>query len=150
MHTPAIKFIYNYCNDMEAMRHFYIDLLGLPLGFFMNDEHGQVFEFECCGILFLWFPADPPLPVQTEFSNQPGWQGGTLQRPSWSLEYDAADFAACVQRLQAAGVPAWQPQPECRGSYWAFPVLDPMGNTVEPVLQLGPEGALPEGTAWEG
>jgi hypothetical protein len=130
------------------MRHFYIDLLGLPLTFYMNDERGKIFEFECGGVLFLWFPADPPLPVPTQFSRQPGWEGGTLQQPSWSLEYSAADFRACVQRLQAAGGPLRQPQPECRGSYWAFPVLDPMGNTVEPVLQLG-DNPLPEGTAWE-
>jgi catechol 2,3-dioxygenase-like lactoylglutathione lyase family enzyme len=146
---PAIRFIYSYCNDMEAMRRFYIDLLGLPLTFYMNDDRGQIFEFNCGGIELMFFPAEPRLPVQTEFSRQPGWEGGKLQHPSCSIEYDAQDFADCVARLQAAGVPALRPQPECRGSYWAFPVLDPMGSTVEPVLQLG-DNVLPEGTEWTG
>jgi hypothetical protein len=69
----------------------------------------------------------PPAP-RGRGSRQPGWEGGVLQRPSWSIEYDAEDFASCVKHLQQAGVPLRLPQPECHGSYWAFPVLDPMGS----------------------
>jgi catechol 2,3-dioxygenase-like lactoylglutathione lyase family enzyme len=145
---PCIKFIYNYCNDVEAMRRFYIELLGLPLTFFMNDERGRFLEFNCSGIEFMFFESKSPLPVLTEFSRQPGWEGGILERPSCSIEYPPTEFQACVKRLQDAGIVSARPQPECRGSYWAFPVLDPMGNTVEPVLQLDKE--LPEGTRWGG
>jgi hypothetical protein len=145
---PCIKFIYNYCNDVETVRQFYIDLLALPLTYFMNDERGRFLEFNCGGIEFMFFQSPRPAPVVTEFSRQPGWEGGTLERPSCSIEYSAADFAACVERLQRAGVTSARPAPECRGSYWAFPVLDPMGNTVEPVLQLAED--LPEGTGWGG
>jgi catechol 2,3-dioxygenase-like lactoylglutathione lyase family enzyme len=146
--APSIKFIYNYCNDVEAMRQFYIELLGLPQTFFMNDERGRFLEFNCEGIEFMFFQASAPLPVPTEFSRQPGWEGGTLERPSCSIEYPPREFAACVKRLQTAGVRSAKPAPECHGSYWAFPVLDPMGNTVEPVLQLPEE--LPAGTGWGG
>jgi catechol 2,3-dioxygenase-like lactoylglutathione lyase family enzyme len=140
MSRPGIKFVYNYCNDIEAMHHFYIELLGLPLTFYMNDEHTRLLEHNCGGIEFLWFVAPEPLPELTEFSAQPGWDGGTLRRPSCSIEFDQAGFEAAVERLRAAGVTAWRHEPENRGSYVAYPVLDPMGNTVEPYYQIGEQG----------
>lgn len=134
---PCIKFIYNTCNDVEAMRAFYIDLLGLPLTSFRNDEKGKWLEYNCSGIEFIWHLSPDKVEAAAEFSRQPGWDGGTLDRASCSIEYSKEGFFDVVERLKQAGVTAAKPEAEDRGSYWAFPVLDPLGNTVEPYFQVG-------------
>jgi catechol 2,3-dioxygenase-like lactoylglutathione lyase family enzyme len=132
---PSIKFIYNYCRDLEAMRAFYIDQLGLPLTSFRNDDKAAYLEHNCGGIEFMWF-LSTSVQMEDEFSRQPGWPGGALDRVSCSIEYTEEGFFAAVERLKQAGAKSSKPNAEDRGSYWAFPVLDPMGNTVELFFQV--------------
>lgn len=78
-----IKFLYLMCNDVEAMRRFYTDVVGLM---------------------------------------QPGWKGAGAR--SFFDE------------------PQWQ-----QDTYWEFPVLDPMENTVE--IYATPK-EKPESKEWPG
>ena len=146
-YAPAevtIRFVYNHCNDLEAMRHFYSDLLGMTeLGF--NLEWNWL-GYQCDGFQLCFFGAHNTLPVPTEFTDQPGYQGGDLEGISWSIEIPEARFAETVNRLQEAGVPCFSDKPQLNlDSYWGFSVLDPMGVTVE--VFCFPED-IPESAEW--
>jgi catechol 2,3-dioxygenase-like lactoylglutathione lyase family enzyme len=133
-----LRFLYIYCNDMEAMRRFYSDLLQLTEIYYDPGPHGGL-AYNCDELQFTIFPAQIALPVPTEWHRQPGWQGGTLPGKSWSVVSESRDaFAATVTRLLEAQVPAFFDKPRWLG-YWSFPVKDPMGNTVELTLPTDSE-----------
>jgi len=128
----SIKYVYLYVNDIEVMRHFYTDLVGLEQGAYRNDEQWGWLTYDCGGFEFMCFRAAAPLPVPDEFAAQPGWSGGTRDTVSWSISQPEDGFAACVQRMREAGVSCKFEKPQwAQDSYWSFPVLDPMGDTVE-------------------
>jgi catechol 2,3-dioxygenase-like lactoylglutathione lyase family enzyme len=130
---PAInvRFVMNYCSDLKATRHFYTDLVGLSELSYIYEEDWQWLNYKCDGLEFIFFE-DKSLPVVSEFSEQPGWDGGTLHRTSWSIQVPLEQLAATVKRLREAGVTAKFEKPQWQqDSYWSYPVLDPSGNTVE-------------------
>ncbi len=126
----TFRFVYNHCNDLLAMRRFYTDLLGMTeLGF--NLEWNWL-GYQCEGFQLMFFGAEKNLSVPTEFTDQPGYEGGDWEGISWSIEVPEARFAETVRRLQEADVPCFSDQAQLRlESYWGFSVLDPMGVTVE-------------------
>lgn len=142
---PRIGFVYMMCNEIEAIRYFYTDLLGFKE---LGHKEGAYVMYVSQGLQVIWFRAYEPAPVLSDFAMQPGWQGGKLEVTSFSLQVPPAAFAATVERLRAAGVPAFAPLPEWRqDSYWGYPVLDPMGNTIE-VYSTPAE--KPDSTEWPG
>lgn len=67
-----------------------------------------------------------------DFAVQPGWEGGELVIPSWSITVPPEDFPAVVEHLRDAEVRRFFDQPGWSwGGYWSFPVLDPAGMTIE-------------------
>jgi catechol 2,3-dioxygenase-like lactoylglutathione lyase family enzyme len=126
----TFRFVYNHCNDLEAMRHFYTDLLGMTeIGFNLDWNW---LGYQCDGFQLCFFGAYETQPVLTEFTDQPGYHGGDLEGISWSIEIPGENFAETVDRLLEAEVPRLFDEPQLNlGSYWGFPVLDPMGITVE-------------------
>jgi len=130
MPNAQIKFIFNHCNDVKAMRRFYGELIGLKETAF-NEEWGYLC-FRTGGLDFMYFQSTEPVPVVREFASQPGYEGGTLSMVSWAIEVPEPDFAAAVKRLKDAGVTSFNDKPDWRqDSYWGYSVLDPMGMTVE-------------------
>ncbi|MBN2381032.1 VOC family protein [candidate division WOR-3 bacterium] len=131
----SVKFVYSMCNDIDAMRHFYTDLLGLKEIAFYNDAEQKFgyLSYLCAGDLeFDFFYIGQEVSVHEEWSWQPGYDGGTLPVTSWSVQIPEADFPAVVKRLQEDGVKSFKGNPYwCLDSYWAFPVADPQGYTVE-------------------
>ncbi len=126
-----INFIYQSCNDVGAMRHFYGDLLGMKEVSFREGPEGWL-VYQCEGFQFMIFPAGYELPVPEGWGMQPGWKGGDREYLSWSIVVPEADFAATVKGLLDDGVESFHDTPQWRqDSYWSFPVRDPMGNTVE-------------------
>ncbi|MBI4575219.1 MAG: hypothetical protein HY722_03035 [Planctomycetes bacterium] len=128
--TPRFRFIYAMANDVAAMRRFYVELVGVPeLGY----RAGAYFVLGAGeGLQIMFFKVNAPIQVPEAFAMQPGWEGGTVETTSWSIEVPEASFAATVERLRAAGTPAHAERPMWfQDSYWGFPVRDPMGNTVE-------------------
>jgi len=126
MSAPRVPFMYSYCNDLEATRRFYVDLLGLEHTSVNNGRECGFVEVNCGGFRLTFMLSSYPRPVETELSKLPGVEGGTAEQVLCSVEYDAEDYELVVGRLQAAGVIAGKAEAD-----WSYPVLDPMGNTVE-------------------
>lgn len=141
-----VPFVYHVCNDVEAMRRFYVDLLGMEQSAFLDTKEFGFLALECGGLQLMWFRADEPLPVADAFACQPGWAGGTLDVSSFSTLVPEEDFTAVYERLKDAGVKMFEPVPHWRqDSYWGLSVLDPMGQTVE--VYTAPS-ERPDDTVW--
>lgn len=134
MPTPQVKFVYRYCNDLEATRRFYVDLLGLTHTSVKNGVQGGFVEVDCGGFRLTFLKSTTELPVYTQLSKLPGCEGGEIEQALCSVEYTADDYVAVVDRLRSAGVNSPQPDGE-----WSYPVLDPMGNTIEVYRAFGDE-----------
>jgi catechol 2,3-dioxygenase-like lactoylglutathione lyase family enzyme len=141
-----IRFVYNFCNDLAAMRRFYTDLLGLDEVAY-SEEH-RYLCYQCEGFQLMFFRPDAEVDVMEGWADQPGYQGGATFVTSWSVAVPEAEFAATVERLREAGVESRYPDPEwCVDSYWGYYVKDPMGRTVE-VFAIPKE--RPAATTWPG
>lgn len=144
--AASVKFVYFHCNDIDAMRGFYTDLLGMDEASYRNDDEYAWLVYNCGSFQFMVFPADAEVPKLDGWGAQPGWPGGKLSTTSWSVEVSEEQYAATVARLQEADVPLYSEQPMwCQDCYWSFPVRDPMGNTVEVYTMLAER---PESTVW--
>jgi catechol 2,3-dioxygenase-like lactoylglutathione lyase family enzyme len=129
---PKFGFIFNSCNDVAAMRRFYVDLLGLKEAAFLDSPDFAYLSVEAGGLQAMWFRADDPVPAPSEFAEQPGWEGGTLQATSWAVFIPEHDFDRVRRELVASGARLFDPEPEWRQDcYLGLSVLDPMGATVE-------------------
>lgn len=131
---PKVKlgFIYNHCNDVEAMRKFYTDLIGLKESGFHNDEQWGWLCYKTGGLELMFFRTEDEIPVQEQWAVQPGWEGGTFEGTSWSILVPEESFPSAVKRLLSAGIKCFKDKPMwLQDCYWGFPVMDPMGNTVE-------------------
>jgi catechol 2,3-dioxygenase-like lactoylglutathione lyase family enzyme len=149
MPRSTIKYIYLYCRDLEAMRRFYVDLLGLEQQSYQNDENGSWLACQCDGFQFVIFPVDAPVgPPPEGWANQPGWTGGDISCMSWSVLVPEGDYMALVERIAAADVAAFTPQPQwLMDSYWGWALKDPAGNTVEVYAE---PAQRPTSTEWPG
>jgi catechol 2,3-dioxygenase-like lactoylglutathione lyase family enzyme len=144
MTNASLRFLYIFCNDVAGMRHFYSYILGLEEVFYAPGKEGGL-AYNCDGLQFTIFPAPNPSPVSTEWHIQPGWQGGVLPAPSWSIVSQSSEaFTAALVRIAEAGIPTYFESPQWLG-YWSFPVKDPMGNTVELNLPMDEE---PQEKTW--
>lgn len=125
--SVSLRFLYLHCRDLDSVRHFYSELIGLEEVHFSPEE---AVAYRCGQLQFTVLRTDQPLPAVTQWAMQPGWKGGTSSLPSWSVECSKPAFDRAVRRLQEAGVPSRHASPVWVG-YWSFPVRDPMGWTVE-------------------
>jgi len=145
--TPKVnlRFVYNFCNDVAEIRGFYTELLGLEeLAY--DEEYGWV-NYQVEGLCYMFFRDDEaPVPVKAEFAAQPGWAGGTAVISSFSFEIPEADYPDMINKLRDAGVKSYYDAPSWeQDCYWCFPVLDPMGNTIE--VFMSPK-ERPASTVW--
>lgn len=148
--TPEInvRFVYNFCSDLGAMRRFYTDVLGMAEKSY-NDEQGWL-VYKSDGFELMFFRADGEGPGEKEWAAQPGGGSGTAEVTSWSVEVPEAHFGATVQRLLEAGVPLQgdAKAPDWRqGCYWGITVRDPAGITIE--VYSAPK-EKPASTTWPG
>ena len=144
----ALGCIYVSCNDIAAMRRFYVELIGLAEQSYSDEGEYRWLVCSSRGFELMFFAAAAQIPVQAGWHAQPGWEGGEVEGISWSIEVPSELYAATVAKLKAADVPCFFEQPRwLMDSYWGFPVKDPMGNTVE-VFNLPRE--RPASTEWSG
>ena len=119
-------FTYIFCNDLEKMKWFYSDILQLNL--IWDDKDSIAFKI---GEHQLSIDYNEKFkPPSNKFSIQPGWEGGTVPRTGWSLEFEKEDFNKVVDFLLRNDITKYYNKPIWKG-YWSFPVLDPMNNTIE-------------------
>jgi catechol 2,3-dioxygenase-like lactoylglutathione lyase family enzyme len=141
-----IPFVFNLCNDIAAIREFYVEVLGLHEVSCMDTPEFGWLSTDSEGFQMMWFRADEELPVPTEFACQPGWAGGTIEATSWAVEVPEGEFETVLGKLRESGTKMFGPVPDWRqDSYWGLSVLDPMGVTVE--VYTTPAGK-PESTDW--
>ena len=127
-----VRFLFHVCNDVAAVRRFYVELLGMEQASFMDKPEFGWLSVDAGGFEMMWFRAETPLAVPTEFASQPGWPGGTRDVTSWAVQIPEDRFADVHRALVAEGARMFAPLPEWRqGSYWGLSVLDPAGATVE-------------------
>lgn len=146
--NARMRYLFNHCHDVAAMRRFYVERLGLRQVSFVDDPRFGWLCVDAGGFEAMWFRSDERLPVPTAFASQPGWEGGTLPVTSWAVEIPASRFADVHKTLVSDGTPLFRPVPEWRqDSYWGLSALDPMGATVE--VYSVPAGK-PASTTWPG
>jgi hypothetical protein len=133
----SLRFIYFYCNELNKVRTFYSELIQLHEIYF--EDHASV-AYQCDQLQFSFSQITEKLPVHDGWATQPGWQGGELPVPSWSIECEEHAFKKVVERLQKSKVESFHQHPVWIG-YWSYPVKDPAGNTVE-ITWPGDEDAL--------
>src|SRR5262245_58471001 len=102
--TINVRFLFNYCNDIEAVRRFYTELLGMKQGSFKNEKEWGWVVYQCQGLEVMFFRTSEKLPVSEGFACQPGWAGGTRVASSWGIEVPEDQFTATYDRLKAAEV----------------------------------------------
>ncbi len=128
----SIRYFYNFCNDIEQIRYFYTGLIGLEEIFYQNEEQNSYLVYKCDGFSMVWFVKEKAEIVNQEWSLQPGYQGGKLERNSWSIEVSKENFTEIVLLFKKSKFKCLTERSEIRQErYWGFTVLDPMGNTVE-------------------
>jgi len=144
-----LKFMFSLCNDVDKMRHFYTDILGMQENAYYKAEDGSFgyLSFLCVGGIEMdFFYIGKEVPLLSEWAWQPGYEGGSIPVTSWAIEIPADDFTTTVKRLQDAEVKSFSKNPVWRlDSYWGFTVMDPQGNTIE-VYSMPEE--KPESTEW--
>jgi catechol 2,3-dioxygenase-like lactoylglutathione lyase family enzyme len=148
--TPEInvRFVYNFCGDLPAVRHFYTDLLGMAENNYDEEQGWLVYKSE--GFELMFFRGESVASPGKEWAVQPGGGSGTAEVTSWSVEVPEAEFGATVQRLLEAGVPLQgdAKAPDWRqGCYWGITVMDPAGITIE--VYSAPK-EKPASTTWPG
>ncbi len=144
MPVPGVKFLYLSCSDLDAMRGFYTDLVGIDEMYFSAEE--RMLAYDCAGFQFTILESDQAVSVDEDWGRQPGWTGGTGTTTSWSVALTDDTYPDAIERLKKADVPALHDNPVWV-HYWSFPVRDPMGNTVE--VTLAP-AETPTSTEWPG
>ena len=124
--AKRLGFTYMFSNDMVKMKWFYTEILHLNLIWdstnsiaFKIGEHQLSIDFN-----------QDFNPLSSNFSIQPGWEGGTEPRTGWSLECDKEDFNEIYYSVISNEIPKYYNEPKWKG-YWSFPILDPMNNTIE-------------------
>jgi len=127
-----LKFLFLICNDVQAIKDFYVGLLGMEETAFMDEPEFGWLSIRCDGFDFMWFRSNGNMPVLMDWTGQPGYEGGPIEATSWAINIPEEDFAAMYKKLKDSGVKAFSEIPQWRQkSYWGYSVMDPMGNTVE-------------------
>ena len=126
--APAMSTLFELCNDVREMQAFYSDVIGLTETFFNAEKGWLTYQAGPVQIVFT-HPTATPLAPTTEWSRSPGWDGGTLDAPSWVLQVAPDAFDRLLDRLPES-MPR-QTRTSDDGTLREVFLMDPMGRTVE-------------------
>ena len=128
-----IRYLFAMAVDIDAMRHFYSELVGMKEVSYMNDENFGWLCYQSDGFQLMFFRANSENTKPTDdWTWQPGYGGGPYEGISWAIEYPEEEFKSTFRKMVDADVRAlWETPQWFQESYWSFPVMDPMGNTIE-------------------
>ncbi len=119
-------FIFHLCNDIDKVRFFYTELLGLHELEYKKDTYVD-YKFKETTIMF-----SAKENILSGIKNFNSKHQNEFEPFSWSIEVTEDLFPVIVNKLCKAGiktiqkVPAWN-----HDGYWSFSVLDPMGNNIQ-------------------
>lgn len=113
MKITGVNHLALVCRDMAETVRFYTKVLGMPLVKTVAlPDGGQHFFFDCGGgscLAFFWWPDVPPaapgVASVKAFPAEAKTAVGSMNHVAFSV--DEADLDACLERLQAAGVPVF-------------------------------------------
>jgi catechol 2,3-dioxygenase-like lactoylglutathione lyase family enzyme len=113
MKITGVNHLALVCRDMAETVRFYTEILQMPLVKTVAlPDGGQHFFFDCGGgscLAFFWWPetpsAAPGIASVKSFPADSKTAVGSMNHVAFSV--DEADLEACLERLQAAGVPAF-------------------------------------------
>lgn len=113
MKITGVNHLALVCRDMAQTVTFYSEVLQMPLVKTVAlPDGGQHFFFDCGGgscLAFFWWPETPPaapgIASVKSFPADSKTAVGSMNHVAFTV--DEADLEACLERLQAAGVPAF-------------------------------------------
>lgn len=113
MKITGVNHLALVCRDMAETVRFYTEILQMPLVKTVAlPDGGQHFFFDCGGgscLAFFWWPDVPPaapgVASVKAFPAEAKTAVGSMNHVAFSV--DEADLDACLERLQAAGVPVF-------------------------------------------
>ena len=113
MKITGVNHLALVCRDMAETVTFYTEVLKMPLVKTVAlPDGGQHFFFDCGAgacLAFFWWPETPPaapgVASVRSFPADSKTAVGSMNHVAFSV--DEADLEACLERLQAAGVPAF-------------------------------------------
>ncbi len=129
---PKIQTIFQWCNDVNKMREFYSDVLGLTETYFLDDDKYGWLTYDVNGLQLVFMRSSQPLPIEKVWARQPGWIEGTGEILSMVLQVSLDDFQSVVERARARDVKMFDQEP--RGvpdQHLSHFLMDPMGSTIE-------------------
>jgi LysM repeat protein/catechol 2,3-dioxygenase-like lactoylglutathione lyase family enzyme len=96
--TPTVRLhtLYLFANDLDAVVHFYSDILGLESQ--IAEDH-VIFKLDDLNLVYLL--AETTVPVLTEWQRQPIYDGGTVESATFTIEVIASEFALIAGRAIA-------------------------------------------------
>lgn len=109
------------------MERFYSEVLGLDLIWKSDTDIAYMIN----GHQLLISLDEELVKGEEIFAKQPGWEGGSASRTSWSIEYDAPDFVQIIETCKGKPDIITRHDEAKWEGYWSFPILDPMNNTIE-------------------
>jgi catechol 2,3-dioxygenase-like lactoylglutathione lyase family enzyme len=128
-----LRFLYGMCKDVQAVRAFYSDAIGLQEQHFMDEERFGCVIYKSEGMEYMFFRWDEgEVPAPEGWAWQPGDGVGQTPVMSISIQVPEEEFRDVVGRLRESDCPKMSDHPTWRqDSSWGWTVRDPAGTTIE-------------------
>lgn len=126
-----INTYFHWCNDIEEMRSFYADILGLDVTYFNADQGWLTLQIGVTSLAFV--RSTVPMNKQTEWARTPTLPIGRAEVPSLVLEANYEHFQRIAEVVATSDHPSFGVSESPGGDFFLF-VRDPMGMTIEVYL----------------
>ena len=124
-----IDTIFRYCNDVDAMRHFYTELVGLEETYYRNDEEHGWLTYQIGKTQLVFTRSESIQTIETAWAKSPAYAGGTTEISSWVISLTHNNYESVIERLKASNAAIYDgalDSPEL-----LLIAQDPMGMTLE-------------------
>lgn len=117
----------NICKDIDAVRYFYSELIGLRENNFVKNSH---IDYSARGKTMIFFEGDTLFKDLESYSEK--FSNKSSGKYSWCIKIEKEKFSNVVTRLLNAGIKLLIDKRDWRQEgIWLFSVIDPAGNIVE-------------------
>jgi len=128
--VPHYSTLFIYVNDINDMRDFYTDIIGMEETFFDNDRGWLTYDSN--GLQLVMIRAAAPLPVNEDWAKCPGYaDSGEAEIPSWVLTIPDIRFDVVIQHLKDGKAPLLGDIQEPQPGHRQVMTRDPMGTNIE-------------------